>query len=56
MTAAPIVYKKLEPTHVAFIKTRIETREQIPPLFDRLRAVCGAAISGHAMVIFRVGR
>jgi effector-binding domain-containing protein len=55
MTDTPMIYKKLEPVQVALIKTRIETREQILPLFDRLRAVCGAAISGHAMVIFHGG-
>ncbi len=52
MTDTPIVYKKLTPILVAFIKTRIDTREQILPLFDRLRAACGDAISGHAMAIF----
>jgi effector-binding domain-containing protein len=55
MTDTPIVYKKLEPIQVAFIMTRIDTREQILPLFKRLQAACGEAISGHAMVIFHGG-
>lgn len=55
MTDTPIVYKKLKPLQVAFIKTRIDTREQILPLFDRLQVACGEAICGHAMVIFHGG-
>ncbi len=55
MTDTPIVYKNLAPIQVAYIKTRIDTREQILPLFDLLRAACGDAINGHAMVIFHGG-
>lgn len=55
MTETTIYYKKLEPVQVAFIKTRIDTRDQIPLLFDRLRAACGETISGKAMAIFHGG-
>lgn len=55
MKDTPIVYKKLEPILVAFIKTRVDTREQILPVLDNLKAVCGEAISGHAMVIMHGG-
>lgn len=51
----PILYKKLEPTQIACIKTRIDTRDQIPPLLERLRAICGDAIVGDALVIFHGG-
>jgi len=55
MMDTPIVYKKLAPVQVAFIKTCIDTRERILPLLDRLRAACGDTISGPAMVIFHGG-
>jgi len=55
MTETAIFYKKLEPVQVAFIKTRVDTRDQIPPLFERLRLVCGEYISGKAMAIFHSG-
>lgn len=55
MTDSPIVFKKLAPVQAAFIKTCIDTREQILPLFDRLRSACGDAISGPAKVIFHGG-
>ena len=61
MTDSPIHYQKLEPAQIAFIKTRVDSRESIPPLFERLRAVCGDAIYGgatganHPMVIFHGG-
>jgi effector-binding domain-containing protein len=51
----PIFYKKLEPSRIAFIKTRIDTRDEFPPLFDRLRVVCGDAVCGDALVIFHGG-
>jgi effector-binding domain-containing protein len=50
-----IVYKKLEPVLIASLKTGIDSRDQIPPLLDRLRAACGEAICGEAMVIFHGG-
>lgn len=55
MTDMPIVYKKLEPALIAFIKMRIDTRAEIPPLFDRLRMACGEAICGDALVVFHGG-
>ena len=36
-----IIYKKLEPFQIAFIKTRIDTRDEIPPLLDRLTIFAG---------------
>ena len=55
MTDIPIIYKKLEPFQIAYIKTRIESRDQIPPLFERLCAACEDAIGGDAIVIFHGG-
>ena len=55
MNANPILYQRLEPVQIACLKTRIDTRDQIPPLFERLRLACGEAISGDAMVIFHGG-
>ncbi len=56
MTDTPIVYKRLEPIPIAFIKTRIDTRAEIPPLFDRLRLICGdPSDTGYPMVIFHGG-
>jgi hypothetical protein len=55
MTDSPVIYRKLEPFQIAFIKTRIDTRDEIPPLFDRLRIACGDALGGDAMVIFHGG-
>ena len=55
MIDAPISYSKLESSRIAFINTRIESRDQILPLFECLRATCGDAIDGDAMVIFHGG-
>ncbi len=55
MNTNPILYKKIEPMQVAYIKTSIVSRDQIPALFDRLRLACGDAICGPAMVIFHGG-
>jgi effector-binding domain-containing protein len=55
MIDSPIFYKKLESTMIAFIKTRVDSREEIPVLFERLRAVCGEFINGDALVIFHGG-
>ena len=41
MNTNPILYQKLDPIQVACLKTRIDTRDQIPPLFERLRLACG---------------
>jgi len=51
----PIVYMKLEPVLIAYLEACIDTRDQIPPLLDRLRVACGKAICGEAMVIFHGG-
>ena len=55
MMDTPIHYKKLDPIQIVFIKTRIDRRDQIPPLFDRLHLACGDAIVGDGMVIFHGG-
>ena len=55
MNTDPILYKKIEPIQVAYIKTRINSRDQIPALFDHLRSACGEAVCGPAMVIFHGG-
>jgi hypothetical protein len=55
MIENPILYKKLEPTLIAYIETRVETREEIPILLERLRLACGEFISGNEMVIFHGG-
>jgi hypothetical protein len=55
MTDPSILYKRLAPVQVAFIKAVIDKREQILPLINRLWAACGDAVSGPAMVIFHGG-
>lgn len=55
MADAPIVYKKLEPSQIAFVKTRIDSPDEIPPIFERLRAACGDAVCDDALVIFHGG-
>jgi effector-binding domain-containing protein len=51
----PILYKKLAPLQIAAVQTCVENRQQILPLFDRLRQFCGDAICGPEMVIFHGG-
>jgi hypothetical protein len=51
----PILYKRLDPVRIAFIETRVDSRDQVPPLLERLRAACGDAIAGDAMAIFHGG-
>lgn len=55
MTDQPILYKKLEPALIASIKTRVENRAQMLPLFERLRAVCVETITGDALAVFHGG-
>jgi hypothetical protein len=55
MTDNPILYKRLEPALIAFIKAHIYTRAEIPPLFESLRAACQGAIQGDPVVIFHGG-
>lgn len=50
-----ILYRKLEPVQIAFLKARIDTRDQIPPLLDRLRLVCEDAICGDGLAVFHGG-
>jgi effector-binding domain-containing protein len=51
----PILYKKIEPVLIAAIKACVNARDEIPALFDRLRATCREAVCGEAIVIFHGG-
>jgi effector-binding domain-containing protein len=55
MTDTPILYQKLEPALIAFIKTRVDSRDEMPGLFECLRAAGGEFIRGDLMVIFHGG-
>ena len=55
MTDTPILYQRLEPALIAFIKTRVDSRDEMPGLFERLRAACGEFIQGDLLVIFHSG-
>jgi hypothetical protein len=55
MTNNPILYKKLEPILIAFIKIRIDSRDQIPLLIERVKAICGEAVCDAPLVIFHGG-
>ncbi len=43
MNISPIQYRVLEPVQIAYAKTHIDTRDQIPPLIDHLKEICGKA-------------
>jgi effector-binding domain-containing protein len=55
MVENPILYKKIEPALIACLKTRVDTYDQIPPLFEQLRGVCGDEICGDPLVVFHGG-
>jgi len=55
MVENPILYKKIEPALIACLKTRVDTYDQIPPLFEQLRGVCGDDICGDPLVVFHGG-
>ncbi len=55
MADSPIMYKELDPFQISFIKTRIDTRDEIPTLLAHLKSVCGDAICGDPLVIFHNG-
>lgn len=55
MPEAPILYHRLQPLQIARIETCISSRDQLTPLFERLRAACGDAICGEPMAIFHNG-
>jgi hypothetical protein len=55
MNHSSITYKRLEPSLIAFIKTRLDSRDEILPLLDHLRQVCGEAIRGDPVAIFHGG-
>ncbi len=55
MSAQHIVHKEIEAMQIASIKTVIEKRADVLPLFEPLRQACGDAICGPAMVIYHSG-
>jgi len=55
MPGNPVTYQRLPPQQVAFIAARIDRREEIPPLLERLKAGCCEFIQGEAMAIFHGG-
>lgn len=56
MEEPKIGYKQLEPIQIASITAQIASREEIPPLFERLRTTCNfASDPGAPLVIFHGG-
>jgi effector-binding domain-containing protein len=55
MSAPEVVHKELETMPIACIKTVVEERAEIFPLFEPLRQACGEAICGPAMAIYHFG-
>jgi effector-binding domain-containing protein len=55
MPENPVNYIKLPQLMVAFLPARINRREEIPPLLERLKAGCGEYVCGEAMAIFHSG-
>lgn len=55
MAKIDVLYQKLAPIQIAFINACVERRDQILPIFDRLRPVCNDAICGDPMAIFHGG-
>jgi hypothetical protein len=52
MSATDVVHKEIEAMQIACIKTVVEKREEILPLFEPLRQACGDAICGSAMAVY----
>lgn len=55
MAEAPIIYKELSPTQIAFLKTRINNRDEIPQHLELLKRLCEEDICGDPLVIFHGG-
>jgi effector-binding domain-containing protein len=55
MSTVNVVHKELEPMLIACIKTVVEKRADLLPLFEPLRAACGQAIRGPAMAVYHYG-
>jgi hypothetical protein len=55
MGTPDIVHKEIESTQVACIKTVVEKRTDIFPLFDALRQACGDTICGPPMAVYHFG-
>jgi effector-binding domain-containing protein len=55
MSTANVVHKEIKPMLIACIKTVVEKRAGIPPLFEPLRAACGDAILGPPMAVYHYG-
>jgi hypothetical protein len=55
MDKANVIHKELGPMLIACLKTVVEKRADVFPLFEPLRAACGAATVGPAMGIYHYG-
>ncbi len=55
MPEYPVNYSMLPEQRIAFLPVRIDRREEIPPLLERLKAGCGEFVCGEAVVIFHGG-
>lgn len=55
MSTPPIAHKEIAPLQIAGIKTVVEKRADILPLFALLRHACGEAICGPAMAVYHHG-
>lgn len=55
MNDTPILYKKLDSILIASLTARVDKRDEIPPLFEKLRETCGDAICSDPMTIFHGG-
>jgi len=55
MADQPILYNQLEPMQIASIKRRVDSRDEILPLIERLHATVESFICGNAMAIFHGG-
>ena len=55
MNEPSVVHKAIEFMQIACIKTVIEKRADIFPLFEPLRQVCGEAVCGPAMAVYHYG-
>ncbi len=55
MSTQPFVHAEIESKQIAGLKTVVEKRTEILPLFESLRRTCGDAICGPAMVVYHYG-
>jgi effector-binding domain-containing protein len=55
VSTQPFVHQEIEALQIAGIKTVVEKRADIMPLFEPLRQACGDAVCGPAMAIYHFG-